>query len=127
MSVSASLASRASLLSAALGLGLGVGLSYLYARLKKSKKSRFSNPNWGLIRVRGIELAKQESEEAAKQAAQAAAQAAAARAAAKAAGESTPSNSIPISELPDSIMKKHPKGCGMDLVKIDAPVSNRHC
>lgn len=113
--------SRASIVSAALGLGVGVTISYIYYRLKKPK-GRYENPNWGLLRVRGVKLAKQVSGDSAAQAARSMAAATATQAIADAGAELSRNDSIPLAHLPESILKKHPKGCGMQLVKIDAPV-----
>jgi hypothetical protein len=114
-------AARASIVSAALGIGVGVAISYIYYRYK-IPKSRFENPNWGLLRVRGVKLAQQESEDSAAQRTRAMAAKAAAKAKTEAGTELARDDSIPLAKIPDSILKKHPKGYGMQLVEVDAPV-----
>jgi len=109
---------RTAIITAVVGVGVGVAISYVYVRLTTPR--HYKNPNWGLARVKGVALAKQESEAAAKQVEAVRRELAACKAAAD------QRNSIHKEDLPESILKKHPKGCGMDLVKIDAPVRSKH-
>jgi hypothetical protein len=116
--------SRASIVSAALGLGVGITVSYIYYRLQ-TPKGRYKNPNWGMLRVRGVKLAQQESGDSAAQAAQSMVAAVTSQATPDEGAELSRKDSIPLADLPESILKKHPKGYGMELVKIDAPVRAR--